>query len=67
MANHILSAAATKPAAHPTQYHLPEADRQAILAKAGPTAAQRTESMREAFLAAFRGCDAFGNTLQKNL
>ena len=62
MANCILSVAATRPAAHPIQYHLPEADRQAILAQAGPTAAQRTESMRIAFSEKNGGCDFGQNT-----
>jgi hypothetical protein len=58
MANGILSAA--KPAApqNTPQYLLPEADRRAIQAQAGPTAAQRTEALRVAFVAAC-GC-AFG-------
>lgn len=65
MANGILDVA-QRATHHTHQYHLPEADRQAILAQAGPTAAQRTERMRESFLAAFGGCDAFGHAPQKN-
>lgn len=57
MANEILSVA--QAATHITpQYHLPEADRRAIQAQAGPTAGQRTEALRLAFVAAC-GC-AFG-------
>ena len=63
MANSILYV--SQPKAHNTpQYHLPEADRQALLAQAGPTAAQRTEHLRVAFLAAFGGC-AFGQNTQR--
>ena len=64
MANQILSVA-QRAAHHTPQYHLPEADRQAILALAGPTAAQRTEQMRIAFSEKNGGC-AFGQNQQQN-
>ena len=62
MANEILSAVKTA-TPHTPQYHLPEADRQAIRAQAGPNAAQRTEALRIAFLQAFGGC-AFGQNIR---
>ena len=63
MANGILFADQTSSHTN-NQYRLPESDRQKILAQAGLSAAERTERMRQAFIAAF-GCP-FGQNIQKN-